>query len=768
MSNEKRRLTIGVLVSGIMDDFTKLVCRGVMQMAKQLDVNVVVLPGKYLNRDLSDNQELMYEYQFNTIFSYARPDNVDAVVVATGSIGCFTSKENVEKLLKQFKDIPCILISDKMDGYTSVLYDNYNGIKEGLTYLIEKVGCRKFGMVGGSEDNSDVVERKETFIKVLEENGIPYTEKMYVNANYLRKNREAYRELLDNNPGIEGIFCVNDDSAMGLYDELKQRGIQIGKDVHVFGYDDIMLSTKVNPTLSSVQADATYLGEEALKMVVSLVRGEQVETKVLATRFIKRESVGYGEAEEDVRQEKIREARNVDIYFHDIFYRNSHEKNENSLKNIKKAFSKLLNMLVLVYGEGDDSPENFMEIQTALNEFFNNGAMEYADINNLLNCLENIYHILKGMQESKDQKFKLQEMFSAIYRRVIRATDYHLGQMLSQQEQESYSMKLFVRDVLQFEKGNDLSYTSLLGELEWLEIQNAYLYTFKEPIMHLFREQFQAPAQLYLKATLSNGKVSTVPSIRQKVALKDIYRRVFFDSSRRCSYVCMPLFSNETLYGILLCDLTEGVFLNGEFLINQMSAAAKMITLLKANEQMQAKLEESLLILKENNVALDTLSKADALTGILNRRGFYAEADELFEKCRREQRGLLAIYIDMNNLKIINDRYGHDDGDFSLRTISEIVSEGVGDNAVVGRIGGDEFACLMEYSETDGGDSVIARIYDLFDKFNKASDKPYNVTVSAGAYPISSQDTISLKEALTQADEKLYAVKKYRKKEVAK
>ena len=128
MSNEKRRLTIGVLVSGIMDDFTKLVCRGVMQMAKQLDVNVVVLPGKYLNRDLSDNQELMYEYQFNTIFSYARPDNVDAVVVATGSIGCFTSKENVEKLLKQFKDIPCILISDKMDGYTSVLYDNYNGI----------------------------------------------------------------------------------------------------------------------------------------------------------------------------------------------------------------------------------------------------------------------------------------------------------------------------------------------------------------------------------------------------------------------------------------------------------------------------------------------------------------------------------------------------------------------------------------------------------------------------------------------------------------
>ena len=67
MNSEKSRLTIGVLVSGITEDFSKLICRGVMQMAKQLDVNIVVLPGKYLNRDLSKNTELMYEYQYSTI-----------------------------------------------------------------------------------------------------------------------------------------------------------------------------------------------------------------------------------------------------------------------------------------------------------------------------------------------------------------------------------------------------------------------------------------------------------------------------------------------------------------------------------------------------------------------------------------------------------------------------------------------------------------------------------------------------------------------------
>ena len=60
MTKKQRRLTVGVLVSGIMDEFTEAVCRGVMQAAKTLDVNVVVLPGKYLDRDLCDNPELMY------------------------------------------------------------------------------------------------------------------------------------------------------------------------------------------------------------------------------------------------------------------------------------------------------------------------------------------------------------------------------------------------------------------------------------------------------------------------------------------------------------------------------------------------------------------------------------------------------------------------------------------------------------------------------------------------------------------------------------
>ena len=69
MSERRKRVTIGVLVSGILDEFTKYVCKGALEAAREADVNVVIVPGKYIDRDLSGQADLMYEYQYNTVFS---------------------------------------------------------------------------------------------------------------------------------------------------------------------------------------------------------------------------------------------------------------------------------------------------------------------------------------------------------------------------------------------------------------------------------------------------------------------------------------------------------------------------------------------------------------------------------------------------------------------------------------------------------------------------------------------------------------------------
>ncbi len=252
---KKTKAVIGLLVSGITDSFTVSVCRGAMKEAEDAGITLVILPGKYLDRDLSERKEIMYEYQYNTLFSFARTDNLDAVLILADSIGCYASSAKIRELVDSYRGVPCVLIASKLEGYCSVNYDNKSGIQEAMRYLINSLKLTKFGMIGGPNDNTDAYERKQAFFETLSEYGIPYSEKNYVSGCLSRFSQKAFQEMLDNFPEVEAVFCVNDDTAIGFYETLKKRGIVPGKDVMVFGYDNTVLTAKLKPALSSVWTD---------------------------------------------------------------------------------------------------------------------------------------------------------------------------------------------------------------------------------------------------------------------------------------------------------------------------------------------------------------------------------------------------------------------------------------------------------------------------------------------------------------------------------
>ena len=103
------RKTIGVLVSGIMDDYTEYICKGAKRAADEENVNIVIFPGKYIDRDLTGSKDLRYEYQYHTVFAYAKNEGIDALVVAADSIGCFTSQQRIREMVAEYTDVPCIL-----------------------------------------------------------------------------------------------------------------------------------------------------------------------------------------------------------------------------------------------------------------------------------------------------------------------------------------------------------------------------------------------------------------------------------------------------------------------------------------------------------------------------------------------------------------------------------------------------------------------------------------------------------------------------------
>lgn len=761
----RRAVTVGLLASGITDNFSIMVCRGAMAAAREMGVRLVIFPGKYLDRDLTARKEILYEYQYNTLFSYAEGKRLDAVLIMADSIGCYAQADRVRQLIQRYSGIPCVLIASKLEGYVSVNYDNYNGISEAMNYMIHDLGMKKIGMVGGPEGNTDAKERRDTFIRVLEENQMAFDESCYIEGNLSRFSGGIFDSFIEKNPQIQGIFCVNDDTAIGLYEALKRHGRTPGRDVRIFGYDNMLASAKMEPPLASVWADPTRLGEKALNTALRMINGEHVKDQVLSTKFIKRDSLGSVKKKEGLQSGKWLDRNSIDKYFNDIFYRGS-------LLEFKASYRAFMNCMIDLYESKTGTSEQKNELLRAFDTLAGTSAMQYADMENFLTHIE---HMHRAFQQKEDKGCDLEDVFAVIYRRTVMAVEQHLGRISEAREDEQYAVKLFVRDIMQFEKGNDQSYAVLLEHLGWLDIQNAYIYVFKKPVMHLEHEVLEIPDKLYLKAVRSDGVVTSVLGAQQQRFTDDIFR----DSQmgqETASLVVLPLFSNEMLYGILICDMTEKLFENGEFLVNQMGAAIRMLELLKSNEQIQRQLEESLITLKENNIVLDTLSKSDALTGIMNRRGFYQAGAALLEKNKQAGGRTLVAYIDMNNLKIINDRYGHDEGDFSIRLISDLLAETAGSTGLVGRVGGDEFALVMPVLPAEEAcehalneeKAFVARIYQRFGQYNEKSAKVYNITVSVGTCMVEAGDALTLKEAMTLADGKLYEEKQNRVKSVAK
>ena len=114
MKNTSGKKTIGLLVGGIIDSFSIDLSKDVMNAASSYDdINLVVIPGRYINRDYSKIKECQYEYQYNTLFCYPKPNNIDGLIIAVGSIGCFTNEAGILAFLEQFKGIDPTKLSNR-------------------------------------------------------------------------------------------------------------------------------------------------------------------------------------------------------------------------------------------------------------------------------------------------------------------------------------------------------------------------------------------------------------------------------------------------------------------------------------------------------------------------------------------------------------------------------------------------------------------------------------------------------------------------------
>ena len=161
---------------------------------------------------------------------------------------------------------------------------------------------------------------------------------------------------------------------------------------------------------------------------------------------------------------------------------------------------------------------------------------------------------------------------------------------------------------------------------------------------------------------------------------------------------------------------------------------------------------------------LRQLSLTDDLTGLYNRRGFLALAEQQARVANRDRKPMLLVSVDLDGLKAINDSFGHKAGDAAIVETAQILRESFRDADLVARMGGDEFALLLTGGEAEfDRDKLDRRLLEVVGRHNGKGDRPYGISLSAGFAPREAAAADTFEEWLHRADTMMYRQKRSRR-----
>ena len=161
--------------------------------------------------------------------------------------------------------------------------------------------------------------------------------------------------------------------------------------------------------------------------------------------------------------------------------------------------------------------------------------------------------------------------------------------------------------------------------------------------------------------------------------------------------------------------------------------------------------------------ALRELSLVDDLTGLYNRRGFMTLAEQQLKVAHRTKKEMALFYADLDDLKRINDTFGHDEGDAALVEASAMLRNAFRDSDILARIGGDEFVVLAIDVPEGKAASLSRRLREKFVARNARSGQDYLLSFSLGVVRYDPDEPVTVAELLTRADRLMYKDKSSKK-----
>ena len=164
---------------------------------------------------------------------------------------------------------------------------------------------------------------------------------------------------------------------------------------------------------------------------------------------------------------------------------------------------------------------------------------------------------------------------------------------------------------------------------------------------------------------------------------------------------------------------------------------------------------------KELEDKLHRLSITDEMTGLLNRRGFITMAEKQLNIAQRSKKKLYFLYADLDNLKKVNDSFGHQAGDELITKAAHLLNNTFRKSDIIGRLGGDEFSVLqVEIPQEADMRNTLSRLQENIKKLNADPDQNYKLSLSIGSVEYDPASQLTLDDLIRKADKLMYEEKK--------
>lgn len=757
----KKRIVIGLLIDDLLNDYSQVICQGASLAAAEAGIDLVTIPvGEMFTPDDDPNWKNRH---YKTMFEYPKAGMLDALIFSVGTVFRGLSPDTILERMRHFGNIPIVSIAVEMNGCSCVRFDSHHGIELILEHLIEDHGCRRIAYVSGPLGNMDADDRLSAYISTLKRHGLPVDKKIIAYGDFADTSRPVIVRLIDEHlSDIDAICCANDCMALLACKELSRRGVMPGKDIAVTGYDNMSWCNVLKPSITTVAAEASDLGYQAVFEALKLAGGEPVRSVAAPTCPVIRESCGCSVSDSSSLFDPLRISDVTEAV--QALLSGSEYTPDNDRVNGALARSWIYRLeptiRILASVSSDPNMDSFPlgDLIPDFRKYIVSENLDLTSVNTLHDILFVLRDILVDMADSDAKRMKIHDVILSLQRVVANAFGVAHYALLREARRSAVIM-----DNVRTHDETNLN-TILGGILEQMcqmHISSSWIYLVNEPVPVSPALPPQKLSDLSLRAYHVGDSCHVLGPAEGRIHNSELFDNPYIPADTRKNLVLVPLFTTREQYGLLLCEVEHEYYSHVNSICRQISSMLETVFLLaQLNEQMDQ--------MTLRYAALRNIASRDELTGCYNRRGFFEVSEHIARIDTNYGRRAVVAFVDLDNLKQINDGYGHDEGDNAIILASKALQKCFGTNSIIGRIGGDEYAVFDLISGNESIEDIHRRLKEVMAELDAVSGHPYHVTVSAGMTEFLCNNEVVLRGYVDKADRQQYIDKKLKPTNVSK